>query len=55
MNAPPDDTRWVIIGAGFAGAATAWALGRAGLGPGVVLKPILDTLRAEKSHTSQNS
>jgi D-arginine dehydrogenase len=28
----------VIVGAGFAGAATAWALGRAGLGPGVILE-----------------
>jgi D-arginine dehydrogenase len=31
-------TTWVIVGAGFAGAATAWALGRAGLGRGVVLE-----------------
>jgi D-arginine dehydrogenase len=31
-------TRWVIVGAGFAGAATAWALARAGLGPGVILE-----------------
>lgn len=38
MKAPSENTRWVIIGAGFAGAATAWALGRAGLGPGVVLE-----------------
>jgi D-arginine dehydrogenase len=28
----------VIVGAGFAGAATAWALGRAGLAPGVILE-----------------
>jgi D-arginine dehydrogenase len=28
----------VIVGAGFAGASTAWALGRAGLGPGVILE-----------------
>jgi glycine/D-amino acid oxidase-like deaminating enzyme len=28
----------VIVGAGFAGAATAWGLGRAGLGPGVILE-----------------
>jgi D-arginine dehydrogenase len=34
----PASTRFVIIGAGFAGASTAWALGRAGLGPGVVLE-----------------
>lgn len=34
----PRSTRWVIIGAGFAGAATAWALARSGLGPGVVLE-----------------
>jgi D-arginine dehydrogenase len=31
-------TRWVIVGAGFAGAATAWALARAGLGPGVIVE-----------------
>ena len=31
-------TRWVIVGAGFAGAATAWALSRAGLGPGLILE-----------------
>jgi D-arginine dehydrogenase len=31
-------SRWVIIGAGFAGAATAWALARAGLGPGLILE-----------------
>jgi glycine/D-amino acid oxidase-like deaminating enzyme len=34
----PRTTRWVIVGAGFAGASTAWALGRAGLGPGLVLE-----------------
>ena len=34
----PAPTRFAIIGAGFAGAATAWALARAGLGPGVVLE-----------------
>lgn len=39
MNVPlPPTTRWVIVGAGFAGAATAWALGRAGLGAGVILE-----------------
>jgi D-arginine dehydrogenase len=38
MDAIPNQTRWVIVGAGFAGAATAWALGRARLGPGVVLE-----------------
>jgi D-arginine dehydrogenase len=32
------NTRWVIVGGGFAGAATAWALGRAGLGPGTILE-----------------
>jgi D-arginine dehydrogenase len=31
-------TRWIIVGAGFAGAATAWALARAGLGPGLILE-----------------
>lgn len=35
---PPLQTRWIIIGAGFGGAATAWALGRRGLGPGVILE-----------------
>lgn len=34
----PTHTRWIIVGAGFAGAATAWALARAGLGPGVILE-----------------
>jgi glycine/D-amino acid oxidase-like deaminating enzyme len=34
----PVETRWVIVGAGFAGASTAWWLGRLGLGPGVVLE-----------------
>jgi D-arginine dehydrogenase len=34
----PAHVRWVIVGAGFGGAATAWALGRAGLGPGVILE-----------------
>ncbi len=34
----PRRTRWAIVGAGFAGGATAWALGRAGLGPGVILE-----------------
>jgi D-arginine dehydrogenase len=39
MSGPlPARTRWAIIGAGFAGAATAWALGRHGLGPGVILE-----------------
>jgi len=38
MKNVPAETRWVIVGAGFAGAATAWALGRAGLGPGLVLE-----------------
>jgi glycine/D-amino acid oxidase-like deaminating enzyme len=31
-------TRFVIIGAGFAGASTAWALTRLGEGPGVILE-----------------
>ncbi|HEU4786915.1 MAG TPA: FAD-dependent oxidoreductase, partial [Gemmatimonadaceae bacterium] len=35
---PPARTRWIVIGAGFAGAATAWALGERGLGPGVILE-----------------
>jgi D-arginine dehydrogenase len=34
----PAQTRWAIVGAGFAGAATAWALARAGLGPGIILE-----------------
>ncbi len=38
MKALPAGTRWVIVGSGFAGASTAWALGRAGLGPGVLLE-----------------
>lgn len=38
MERLPQATRWVIVGAGFAGAGTAWALGRAGLGPGVILE-----------------
>jgi D-arginine dehydrogenase len=35
---PPESTRFVIIGAGFAGAATAHALVRLGEGPGIVLE-----------------
>jgi len=38
MKPLPSESRWIIIGAGFAGASTAWALGRAGLGPGVILE-----------------
>jgi D-arginine dehydrogenase len=39
MAAPlPDRVAVVVVGAGFAGAATAWALARRGLGPGVVLE-----------------
>jgi len=38
MKALPAGTRWVIVGSGFAGASTAWALARAGLGPGVILE-----------------
>lgn len=34
----PESTRFVIIGAGFAGAATAYALVRLGEGPGLVLE-----------------
>ena len=34
----PESTRFVIIGAGFAGAATAYALSRLGAGPGVILE-----------------
>ena len=34
----PTETRWIIVGGGFAGAATAWALGGAGCGPGVILE-----------------
>ncbi len=34
----PERVPFVIVGAGFAGAATAWALSRRGLGPGVVLE-----------------
>src|ERR1017187_191094 len=34
----PSDTSVVIIGAGIAGAATAWALARAGHGPGLLLE-----------------
>jgi len=34
----PTSTRVVIVGAGFAGAATAAALGQLGLGPGVILE-----------------
>lgn len=34
----PSSTQVAIVGAGFAGAATAWALGRLGLGPGVILE-----------------
>jgi D-arginine dehydrogenase len=32
------ETKCVIVGAGFAGAATAWALARADLGPGVIVE-----------------
>jgi len=39
MSSPlPSATRWAIVGAGFAGAATAWALARRGLGPGLILE-----------------
>jgi D-arginine dehydrogenase len=38
MEKLPEQTRFVIVGAGFAGAATAWSLGRAGLGPGIILE-----------------
>jgi glycine/D-amino acid oxidase-like deaminating enzyme len=35
---PSESTRFLIIGAGFAGASTAWALARLGEGPGLVLE-----------------
>jgi glycine/D-amino acid oxidase-like deaminating enzyme len=38
MQPLPAQTRWAIVGAGFAGAATAWALGRLGCGPGVIVE-----------------
>ena len=38
IDALPSSTQVVIVGAGFAGASTAWALGRLGLGPGVILE-----------------
>jgi len=39
VTAPlPSSTRWIIVGAGFAGASTAAWLARAGLGPGLVLE-----------------
>lgn len=38
MEPLPQQTGWVVVGAGFAGAATAWALGRAGLGPGIIVE-----------------
>lgn len=34
----PERVPFVIVGAGFAGASTAWALGRRGLGPGVLIE-----------------
>ena len=37
-DALPSSTRWIVVGAGFAGASTAWGLARAGLGPGLVLE-----------------
>ena len=38
MNPLPGQTRVIIIGAGFAGAATAWALGRTNSGPGIIVE-----------------
>jgi glycine/D-amino acid oxidase-like deaminating enzyme len=38
MKLPPDKTRVIIIGAGFAGAATAWALGQTNSGPGIIVE-----------------
>ena len=38
MKTLPSTTGFVVIGAGFAGASTAWALGRGGHGPGVILE-----------------
>lgn len=37
-DALPSSTRWIIVGAGFAGGSTAWGLARAGLGPGLILE-----------------
>jgi len=34
----PDATRWIIVGAGFAGATTAASLARGGHGPGIILE-----------------
>lgn len=34
----PDRVAVVVVGAGFAGAATAWALSRSAFGPGLVLE-----------------
>jgi len=38
VTALPSSTRWIVVGAGFAGASTAAWLARAGLGPGLVLE-----------------
>lgn len=34
----PTSARWIVVGAGFAGASTAWALAGRGLGGGIVLE-----------------
>lgn len=34
----PSLTRWIVVGGGFAGAATGWALAARGLGPGLILE-----------------
>jgi D-arginine dehydrogenase len=38
MSSVPTRTRWAIVGGGFAGAATAWALGELGAGAGVIIE-----------------
>ena len=38
MNPLPEQTRVIIIGAGFAGAATAWALAQTNVGPGIIVE-----------------
>jgi D-arginine dehydrogenase len=38
ISSVPTRTRWAIVGGGFAGAATAWALGELGAGGGVIIE-----------------
>ena len=38
VNPLPQETRVIVIGGGFAGAATAWALGQRNLGPGIIVE-----------------